>query len=300
METVIGAFEDRATAQNAVEQLMRAGFDRSDLHLEASADGSAAQQPDSEQHGVFASIENFFDSLFGEGDDQGGQRARTYAEAVRRGSCVVVVDASDPQRAERAATLLHELGAVNVDERAQEWRAQGWNPELQGAGTARTHESAGNSVQPGQQRVMDVVQEELQVGKRTLDRGGVRVIQRVSDKPVRELVQLRAERAIVERRPVDRPATNADLANFKDSTVEVRETAEEPVVAKSARVVEEVRVGKQVEQREQEIEDTVRRKDVDVERMEGGTERERATAAGKLPRVAEVDKPTPSKLHKNE
>jgi hypothetical protein len=63
----------------------------------------------------------------------------------------------------------------------------------------------------------------------------------------------------------------------------VRETTEEPVVAKSARVVEEVRVGKDVQEREQTIEDTVRRKDVDVERMEGegrtSMERERAVAS---------------------
>lgn len=127
------------------------------------------------------------------------------------------------------------------------------------------------------------MQEELQVGKRTLDRGGVRVVQRVSEQPVREVVRLREEHAMVDRRAVDRPATAADLDTFKEGTIEVREMTEEPVVAKTARVVEEVRVGKEVREREETVEDRVRRKDVDVQRLDGGSrgmvERERAVAS---------------------
>jgi stress response protein YsnF len=71
----------------------------------------------------------------------------------------------------------------------------------------------------------------------------------------------------------------------------VRETAEEAVVGKTARVVEEVRVGKEVREREQTVEDKVRRKDVDVQRMEGGStrataERERAVASDRVERAA--------------
>jgi stress response protein YsnF len=55
------------------------------------------------------------------------------------------------------------------------------------------------------------------------------------------------------------------------------------VVAKTARVVEEVRVGKEVREREETIEDSVRRKDVDVERIAGQAgrvqDRERAVAS---------------------
>jgi stress response protein YsnF len=101
---------------------------------------------------------------------------------------------------------------------------------------------------------------------------------------VREVVRLREERAVVERRAVDRPATAGDLSTFKEGTLEVREKVEEPVVAKSARVVEEVRVGKEVREREEAIEDTVRRKDVDVQQLEGSRniERERAVASDSM------------------
>jgi hypothetical protein len=39
------------------------------------------------------------------------------------------------------------------------------------------------------------------------------------------------ERVTVERHPVDRPASEADMARFKERTIEVTETDEEPVVS---------------------------------------------------------------------
>jgi stress response protein YsnF len=281
METVIGAFDDKASAQRAMERLVQAGFDRQDVHIQESDSTESTQTPragnsDGQEREVAADrglFGGFFANLFGD-DDQSAYSADTYAEAVRRGSSVVVVDAQDETQAERAASLLHELGAIDVDERAKQWRASGWK---------------GQTI--GDQGKLDVVQEELKVGKRALDRGGVRVIQRVSQKPVREIVRLREEHATVDRKAVNRPATAEDLSNFKEGTMEVREMTEEPVVSKTARVVEEVRVGKEVREREQTVQDTVRRKDVDVERLEGeagsgAAERERAVArdrSGKQP-----------------
>ncbi|HWI79859.1 MAG TPA: YsnF/AvaK domain-containing protein [Ramlibacter sp.] len=296
MQTVIGAFEDRDAAQRAVERLVDAGFYRDDVHVQEGASASATGanrtggvDRTDDEHGMMASIRHFFASLFG--DDSPAGRSGLYSEAVRRGTSVVVVDARDDDRAERAASVLHELGAIDVDERAQQWRAEGWTgysePQAQPLSTSNNLDAQRaldkGKVQAGTEGVMEVVQEELQIGKRSMDRGGVRVIQRVSEKPVRELVRLREERAVVDRRPVDREATAEDLASFKEGSIELRETAEEPVVAKKARVVEEVRVGKDVREREQPIEDSVRRKDVDVERIEGQgtdrTERERALAS---------------------
>ncbi|MDQ6882010.1 MAG: YsnF/AvaK domain-containing protein [Pseudomonadota bacterium] len=106
----------------------------------------------------------------------------------------------------------------------------------------------------------------------------------MSQQPVREIVRLREEQAVVERRPVDRVATTEDLSNFREGAIEVRETAEEAVVAKTVRVVEEVRIGKQVHEREETIDEMLRRKDVDVERIggekNGSVEDERAFASG--------------------
>src|SRR3712207_8287978 len=54
-----------------------------------------------------------------------------------------------------------------------------------------------------------------------------------------------------ERRHVDQPIADADTA-FQEGAFEVRETDEEVVVAKQARVVEEVVVRKEVEERSEE------------------------------------------------
>lgn len=119
-----------------------------------------------------------------------------------------------------------------------------------------------------------VVEEELQVGKREVERGGVRVESRVSERPVEEQVHLREEHVHVERRPVDRPVGDAENL-FREGTLEVSERAEEAVVAKEARVVEEVVVGKEVSERTETIRDTVRRTDVNVEEVEGDADTRR-------------------------
>ena len=80
------------------------------------------------------------------------------------------------------------------------------------------------------------------------------------------LVNFREEHAAIERRPVDRPATAADL---KEGFVEIRETEEQPVVSKTAHVVEEVVVGKDATERTETITDTVRGTTVEVERVHG-------------------------------
>jgi len=109
-----------------------------------------------------------------------------------------------------------------------------------------------------------VVEEEVQVGKRTVERD-VRVHTTVTEQPVEEQVHLREERVSVERRPVDRPASTADQTAFKEGVIEMTETVEEPVINKQARVVEEVVVHKEVKDHVETVRDTVRRTNVEVE-----------------------------------
>ena len=118
----------------------------------------------------------------------------------------------------------------------------------------------------GQTAAIPVVEEEISIGKREVERGGVRVRTEVEERPVQEQINLREEHVRVERRPVDRPASEADIQRAAQSgTLEVREKAEEAVVQKNARVVEEVRIGKEATERTETVRDTVRRTDVEVE-----------------------------------
>jgi uncharacterized protein (TIGR02271 family) len=274
MQTILGTFDDRQTAQRAVDQLLAGGFTRDSVHLQAvpTTSGSAAQT--TSDRGMMGNVGSFFSNLFG---TEQKEHAGNYSEVVRRGSSVVAVDASDDSEVETAAAILEQLGSVNVDSRAAQWKSEGWSgfdpntqPLLEGNAGANSQTAS-------------VVQEELQVGKRTVDAGGLRIVKRMSETPVTQMVNLRQEKATIERKPVNRAATEADFANFKEGTFEVRETAEEAVIGKTARVVEEVSIGKDVTNRSETVSDTVRRTDVDVERIEGARDLSDAARASRKP-----------------
>jgi uncharacterized protein (TIGR02271 family) len=295
--TVVGVYDSYAQAQNVMNELLACGFSRDEVQLSPDADrtsGTQGTQATASGQQSGSGIGHFFRSLFGMEDEEDRQHHDIYAEAMRRGSCVVTVDADDEQERERAIEVMNRFDPVDIDERATQWRSQGWtgydeaaprltdseiekdralyaqSAEGRGSTTGATTQAA------GEQTRIPIVEEELQVGKRAVQRGGVRVYQRMTEKPVQESVQLREEHVNVERHPVDQPATEADMAALKEGTVELRETAEEPVVSKTARVVEEVVVGKEATERTENISDTVRRTEVDVEQL-GATDR---TATG--------------------
>jgi uncharacterized protein (TIGR02271 family) len=180
------------------------------------------------------------------------EEAHYYAEGVKRGGTVITVHARDDRTADCAAQVMRQHGAVDIEQRADQWRQEGWS---------------GRAVEG--EEVIPVTKEELAVGKREVRQGGVRVYAHTTERPVEETVQLREEHASIERRPVDRPVTSADDA-FKERSLEVSETAEKPVVGKRARVTEEVRVGKRATQRQQTVRDTVRQTEVKVEKSGSG------------------------------
>ncbi len=191
-----------------------------------------------------------------------------YAEGIRRGGTLVTVSTDDDGLADQAADIMRSHGAVDIEERASEWKASGWSGDQ--AGTGRQSGQVAGVVEQEGEQVVPVVKEELQVGKRQVERGGVKIYTHVTETPVEETIQLREQHADVERRPVDRPLSAADEAAFKEQSIEVHETAEEAVVAKRGRVVEEVVISKEEVEREETIRDTLRETDVEIERIPGG------------------------------
>jgi len=157
--------------------------------------------------------------------------------------------------------VAQRVGQHDVDRRRHDHPCQ--RPSRAAAASAGTQNVQGQTAIP-------IVEEELRVGKRQVQTGGIRVFQRVEEKPVEENVTLREEHVRVERHAVDRPATEADFNKaFTGAALELTETAEQAVVQKQARVVEEVVVGKEATQRTETIRDTVRRTDVEVQEVAG-------------------------------
>jgi stress response protein YsnF len=246
-QTVIGFFDNYTKAQSAVEQLTTAGIsrDRIDISSGGSAEGTS-HGSGSSSHDSESGISRFFRNLFGDDNDT----ANRYSRVGQSSQAIVTVHAQSEDEAERAADLLDDFGAVDVDERAGSYGS-----------------TSGNRLSDTDERSesIPVIREDLEVGKREVERGSVRVRSRIVERPVEEHVRLREEHVRVERNPVDRPVSGNELGAFREGEIELTERAEVPVVNKEARVVEEVRLSKEVTERDETIRDTVRSTDVDIE-----------------------------------
>lgn len=117
-----------------------------------------------------------------------------------------------------------------------------------------------------EERIIPIVREEIKVGRRTVERGGVRVASHTVQRPVSEQVHLRETHVDIERRAVDRPLRGDENA-FADDTIEMVEMVDEPVVSKQARVVEEVVVRRHVEDRTATISDQVRATEIEFGKL---------------------------------
>jgi uncharacterized protein (TIGR02271 family) len=260
-----------------MNELLACGFSRDEVQLSSGTDNAADAQGrvTTDEQSSGSAIGNFFRNLFGMDEDR--RDRDVYSEAVRRGSCVLTVHADSEDGADKAADVMNRFNPVDVDERSTYWRSQGWSGYDESAPMFSDqdieNERSGYAARQntGQETRIPVVEEQIKIGKRAVQRGGVRVYTRVTEKPVQESVDLRQEHVKVERHAVDQPATEADMAAFKEGSVELRETAEEAVVSKSARVVEEVVVGKEVTQETENINDTVRKTDVEVEQLDASS-----------------------------
>jgi uncharacterized protein (TIGR02271 family) len=268
--TVVGLFENESTARQVINALTEAGIDRNDIHLSSQNDysdvasGGAGLSGTSQTEHHTGGFLGWLSSVFGD-DANADEHTNRYDQAARSGGYVVAVR-TDDRMVDRAADILNEHGAVDVD---QNVATQGYETTgTQSRPAKPVMNDARSAVKEGGETI-PVVNEELQVGKRTIQRGGVRVFSRITEQPVSEEVRLREEKVNVERRQVDRPVTEADQTAMRDQTIEVTEMAEEPVISKRARVVEEVRVGKDVRETTQTVRDTVRRTEVNTERIGG-------------------------------
>ena len=287
-DTVVAVFDEYGQAQSAMNALFKEGFTHSAVKLSPADERTTTRQEalrtqkGTAEESTGSGIGGFFRSLFGTEQDQHGDAAGLYAEAMRRGSYLLTVEADSVQKAHQAADLMHQFNAVDINQRETGWRSSGWSGYQSDAPVLTAeeirHEREGYSrfnvtstpqtTSSGEQSgsaTLPVIEEQLQVGKRVIQRGGVRIYSHVTETPVEESVQLRQEHVTIERTAVNQPATAADIEAFKEGTIEVRESAEEAVVGKTAHVVEEVRIGKEVTEHTEQIKETVRRTDVDVE-----------------------------------
>lgn len=231
-KTIITMYDEPSEAVQTVESLVQAGVDRQSVRLMSNMAAGTS----------FAGEANLLPSLQSLGVT--AQDAGHYAEAIRRGGSLIAVTVPD-NRVETVQTIVNRFdGGVDRSQPP---------PTEEPARTER------------EQYTIPIVEEQLQVGKREVETGNVRIRSRVIETPVQTQVTLREEEIHVERHPVNRALTEADRQGmFQDQTINVTETDEVAVVSKQARVIEEVTIGKQATERTETVRDTVRRTEVDV------------------------------------
>jgi uncharacterized protein (TIGR02271 family) len=212
-----------------------------------------------------------------------------YSEGLNRGGTMLSVT-TDEAHVQKVYDILEQQGSVDLDEREATWRKEGWSGYQAGGAsvggavgsatgtTALRAEGATEAVaahgaaQTGTDYI-PVVEERLNVGKRMVESGRVRVRSYAVEEAVSENVTLHDETVQVDRRVVDRAVTPGDEALFADKVIEATEMREQAVVSKDARVVGEVGIRKDATQRTETVSDTVRRTEVEVEDGRGNVSR---------------------------
>ena len=266
--TITALFDNRAEAEAAKARLQNASIDADHVHLHDKSSTGYNENGYStyQDRGFWDSIKNAFVP---------DEDRHTYEEGVRRGGVLLTADVDDDD-IDEAVRILEEADTVDIDDRSSHWKSSGWDyVGAAGAGAgagiglgALGGGTAGKDRADADERkqIIPIVEEQLIVGKRDVSRGGVRVRSYVTETPVHEQVRLRNEQINVERRAVDQPLSAADTDAFRERTIDVTATGEEAVIGKTARVVEEVVVSKTATENVEDVSDTVRRTDVEIDR----------------------------------
>jgi len=262
-EKIVTLYDTTEHADAARANLMHAGFSGNDIStVSANAlpkSGTALREP------------GLWQRLFGHGIEE--HEASVYAKAVESGGTVLTVRAAH-EEIPRAMGILNQHNVIDVRDRAIE---TGAFSKSQAAGTPLGAPAAGTPMGPvpvpakpittdlGKQQVMRLAEEHLDVGKRLIEQGTTRIRRFITQQPVEQKISLHEEHAEVVRRAIADPNYVRDV-DWSDETVEIRETAEEPMVSKTARVAEEIVIGKTGSDHVETIRDTVRKQQAQVER----------------------------------
>jgi len=291
----VAVYENRTQAEAARDALLNAGIPQTAIEVLDRTSGDAAPgesriEDRNQDEGFWGAIKN----LFVPDEDY-----HAYGHAIGRGHAMLMVMPTGGMDRRRIIEVLEASGPLDFDAKLEEWRQAGYDytgaPRATERGRAEPTVTSGGSgtgykagtgtsgalgsttpttvgtktgttqQMTGNQDTVKVVEERLRVGKREVAQGAVRVRSYVVERPVEEHVRLHEERIKVERRPVDRPVSDADANLFQERTIEARATAEEAVVQKEARVVEEIGIRKEAQDRTETVRDTVRETKVEVD-----------------------------------
>ena len=256
-QTVVAAFDTATHAQAAIDALKAGGFHADDISV-FDKNRVGLRQP------------GLWERMFGGGLAQ--HEADVYTQSLERGGSVVAVRVPDNE-VTHATGILDIHRPIDVHDRAiTTGIAPAAKVEAAAASIAAAPIAAVQKVAvspklaEAHDEVLRLAEEQLQVGKRMVETGKTRVRRFVTEREVSADVTLHEEHADVLRRAVTDPKYIGEI-DWADAAIEIRETAEQALVSKTARVVEEVGLKKIGADHVETIHDKIRRQQVEIERL---------------------------------
>ncbi|TMC99801.1 MAG: YsnF/AvaK domain-containing protein [Chloroflexi bacterium] len=232
---VVGVFQDEAQAQQAMNDLMGAGFSKDQIRYSVRKGGS----------GITNSLENL-----GLPEDE----ATFYNGEFESGRTVVVVNTRDRQQ--EASQILSRDGGYDYASRSGQ--TTGTSSYANTAGQATDYNTqAGQNVQ--------LREEQLRANKQSVETGAVGLRKDVVSEQQSFDVPVNREEVVIERHAASGQSSDTPIGEGETYRVPVRE--EQVTVDKQPVVREEVSLGKRQVQDSQRVSDTVRREEARVERQ---------------------------------
>jgi len=179
LEPTTAFFDSRTDAEEAIERLVNAGVSRDSIRFmpgdecDPPDDPAAARR--TEPRGFWGALDGWFLPY---------EDRHTYAEGLSRGGYLISVNASDEQY-ERVLDILDDEGTIDMDERADAWRAEGWSgvsTEDVRSGPSGKLTTAGRAASSSEE-VGAGVAEQSDVGRRDLSHGRTRIRSYVVESP---------------------------------------------------------------------------------------------------------------------
>ncbi len=266
MSTSLRCSPTQNSANAAERELRNAGISATAVRRYPGGTASTTEERSAQPSGFWA-------WLLGEEGTTGTtyrpEDAAVFERSAASGRTVLGVTVEDDSRIHEAISLLEAHHPIEMD-KSTEGVDEMDEPTIARSSSIGAAPATGadatvqQPVQPArsEEEVISLAQEEIQVGKRTVDRGTTRVRRYVVEQPVEREVTLQGERVTIERRrPVQ---AGPGAGEFQERIVEVHETEEVPVVEKRAHVAEEVAVRRESTERTETVRDTVRREEVEI------------------------------------
>lgn len=265
-QTIVAVYDTQAHAELAVQDLLAAKVPSSAIerHTDAGTYAGGVAEPVKKPGG-------FLNSLFG---SETHTDAGAYSSTMSKGGNVVTVHGVPHADFDAVAAILEKHSPIEFDD-------GGAASTMTMTTTTAAAPLAARTASAPDGDMLQLSEESLVVGKQVVNRGGTRIRRYVVETPVEQQVSLHDERVTIDRRPVtDGRAVDATAFTGSDRTIEMTATAEQAVVGKTSRVVEEVGLRKEASDRTETVRDTVRKEEVEIRELPGETATGTAATTG--------------------